>query len=839
LHTRLRRRSGTSWALFCLAFLLACPGQALATTAAPRSSEVLILGRSVSGGGNSLEAKAVLDAGLLPVIATDQTWRSLTRAEFAQYRAIVIGDTGGNSPSTFQAATDTASTWGPAVTGNQVIIGTDPVDHASSGGAGLVSAAIAFAVDKPNQTGLYVTLGDAYGDAAAGTKVPLLDGLGAQGFTVSGADCYDDAHLVARHPAVSGLTDALLSNWGCSVHEQIDTWPANFQVLAIARNRGSIFTAADGTVGTPYILAAGEELTTTGLSVTPTDGVAGIPDSYEISAHLVDPDTHQPLSGKLLRAATETTNSPIVVRSFLDCSTTLCLTNGVGEVRFSYRASAPGTHQIVVFQDDDVDDFPDVGERQVRVRVTWIQPAAGTWGPGWPHTSGSPVNLTWSYGGAHRYLGNGFQGTQNWNNAGTQVRFSRWPGSGPINVSMADATDLGDTTIAITLAADWCYACTYTNNTIYFFSQEMDKLDDFQRTYTATHELGHALGLRHLRELGLTTSTPSVMHQTWEFTKRAPYNTPQAYDIGKVNTLYGAPAPLARARWRYDADHRSYPNAEALYADAPVVITGTVRSIAPGTEDGVGTDEDGNPLPAIVHTDVQVDVGRVYQSITPLPPSITVSVLGGTTAHTRYAYEGAPPLTVGDTYALFLTPHSGKYFPLAGGAAIGTIQPDGTYVFTGELTGDQPLTLSERQLRRDAVQLPAPPPAVQTPPTVVTDRTAPIIRRARISRTKFVARSKAAKKVRFEFSLSETARVEILLERIVKTRCRNGKPGCTSTRSVGTLTRARLGTGANRIAFGGRAKGRALKPGRYQARIFAIDGNGNRSRASRVRFTIR
>jgi hypothetical protein len=502
------------------------------------TSEVLILGSTVSGGSDSLEAKAVSDAGLLPVLVSDETWKSLTREEFASYRALVIGDTGFNSTSTFQAATDTASTWGPAITGNSVVMGTDPVGHAGQGGSQVVSAAMAFALDKPNQTGLYVTLGDAYDGAAPGTTVPLLDGLGTTHFTVSGADCYNDAHLVAQHPAVSGLTDTTLSNWSCSVHEQMDTWPANFQVLAIARNHGSSFTAADGTIGTPYILAAGQGVTTAGLSATPTDGVAAVGAKYEITARLIDPDTMQPIEGSLLRAATETHSGSIVVRDFLNCSTYLCQTNALGEVVFTYSAGDRGDDEIVVFQDENMNDFPDVGEKQLRVRVSWITPLPGTFGPGWPHTSGSSLDLKWSYGGAHRYLGNAFQGTENWNEAGTHVQFSRWSGSGPINVSMADATELGDTTIAITVAADWCYACSFTNNTIYFFSRQMDLLDDFQRTRTATHEIGHALSLRHPKDSGITTSTRSVMHQTADFRGRPNYNTPQQYDIDKVNALY-------------------------------------------------------------------------------------------------------------------------------------------------------------------------------------------------------------------------------------------------------------------------------------------------------------
>ena len=57
--------------------------------------------------------------------------------------------------------------------------------------------------------------------------------------------------------ALTGITDATISNWSCSVHEAFDKWPVDFQVLAIARDIGSSSTAPDGSVGTPYILARG------------------------------------------------------------------------------------------------------------------------------------------------------------------------------------------------------------------------------------------------------------------------------------------------------------------------------------------------------------------------------------------------------------------------------------------------------------------------------------------------------------------------------------------------------------------------------------------------------
>jgi RHS repeat-associated protein len=229
-------------------------------------ADVLILGTTVTGGSTSLEAQAVTAAGLTFEIADAATWGAKTAADFASYKAIVLGDPTCGTVSAIDPATANRSTWGPTITGNVVIVGTDPVYHSfngpgSNGGPSgphtLINKGVAFAVGDPGKTGAYITLSCYYHDTAPHTPVPLLDAFVAGGFTVTGVGCFNDAHIVASSPALDGLSDTDLSNWTCSVHEAFDTWPASFQVLAIARNIGSSFTATDGSVGTPYILARG------------------------------------------------------------------------------------------------------------------------------------------------------------------------------------------------------------------------------------------------------------------------------------------------------------------------------------------------------------------------------------------------------------------------------------------------------------------------------------------------------------------------------------------------------------------------------------------------------
>jgi hypothetical protein len=80
---------------------------------------------------------------------------------------------------------------------------------------------------------------------------------------------------------------------------------------------------------------------------------------------------------------------------------------------------------------------------------------------------------------------------------------------------------------------------------------------------------------------------------------------------------------------------------------------------------------------------------------------------------------------------------------------------------------------------------------------------------------------------KLRFDLSEAATVKVAVQR------RKGK----RWRAVGTLTRAGQ-AGRNRIRFGGRLRGRALRPRRYRAVLRATDAAGNRSQAARVRFRV-
>jgi hypothetical protein len=58
------------------------------------------------------------------------------------------------------------------------------------------------------------------------------------------------------------------------------------------------------------------------------------------------------------------------------------------------------------------------------------------------------------------------------------------------------------------------------------------------------------------------------------------------------------------------------------------------------------------------------------------------------------------------------------------------------------------------------------------------------------------------------------------------------------SKRIVTLTRAKLKAGNVKIAYSGRTKSTVLKPGTYRAELRATDAAGNRSKVTRLRFTV-
>ena len=248
-------------AMFASAFIF-LTSPALAQPA-PDANSVLILS-SVNGGGRY--SAAATTAGLTVVLATDPQWAGRSTADFATFKALIMGDPtcGGTPPP---AAVANAAVWAAAIDGPILIIGTDEVFHFGQGGSTLINSGIAFVTSgAAGETGAYISL-SCYYDGAAPTVVPLLAPFGTFTASGTGGGCFNDSHIVAVHPALAGSTDASLSNWSCSVHEIFRTFPnLTFLPLAIARNIAGVgnLTFADGSNGVPYILASGGGITPVG-----------------------------------------------------------------------------------------------------------------------------------------------------------------------------------------------------------------------------------------------------------------------------------------------------------------------------------------------------------------------------------------------------------------------------------------------------------------------------------------------------------------------------------------------------------------------------------------------
>jgi cysteine-rich repeat protein len=234
---------------------------AVTASAAPDDASVLILSTTVTGGVGSLEAIGAASLGLNPIVVTPEEWATLTVADFASYRAIVLGDPNcATGTAALAAAEANAAVWGPVVSGNVIVNVTDPSLH---GRAQVSTSGIAFAADAET-TGAYISLSCYYYDAPdAGVPVPVLSGFGS--FSVKGqlgfSGCPMTSHIVAVHPALAGLTDAYLSDWGCSAHGGFVSFPTDWNVLAINLDIPSSYVASDGTSGIPYFIARGEALT--------------------------------------------------------------------------------------------------------------------------------------------------------------------------------------------------------------------------------------------------------------------------------------------------------------------------------------------------------------------------------------------------------------------------------------------------------------------------------------------------------------------------------------------------------------------------------------------------
>jgi hypothetical protein len=271
-----------------------------------------------------------------------------------------------------------------------------------------------------------------------------------------------------------------------------------------------------------FVLSATSAIVGEGVALTPADSSSQVGNFHFLTAQVQD-SAGAPIVGRAVDMdITSGPNAGTILHG---------TTNGSGRASFNYASSATGTD---VMHASFVDDSG-ATETSNDATMTWTPDVAGTFGGEWPY-NGQQLVLNYTYGGAHRYLGNVVQGAQNWNNAGTKVHLQAWPGvPEAINIPIVDV-NLSDTWWGMTLFADDCLNCGYTRNSIELNQRTLDPEPDEQRTKTATHELGHALGLEHPSEYGVSTSVPSVMWQG--LLNDHVKSTPQQLDIDHINAEY-------------------------------------------------------------------------------------------------------------------------------------------------------------------------------------------------------------------------------------------------------------------------------------------------------------
>jgi RHS repeat-associated protein len=271
-----------------------------APAAAATSPTALVLLQA--GETTAPETTVLRAAGYTVTQDTPAQWAAASTATFQGFNVLVMGDPSqGGTCSSLLPVTGTAGSnqesvgtaWQAAVNGNIAVTGTAPALPGTSGANSLITDAVGWAAQQPatgSVTGLYVSLNCEYKTAAAGTAVPLLDGvegIGTTGsLTVNGSLACTDTGTVNAQAAQAagtfgGFTSASLGTGStgfpspaCPVQEAFDTWPATFTAAGYdaASDAAKNFTASDGVTGQPYVLLGAPPAPAGTLALSPATG---------------------------------------------------------------------------------------------------------------------------------------------------------------------------------------------------------------------------------------------------------------------------------------------------------------------------------------------------------------------------------------------------------------------------------------------------------------------------------------------------------------------------------------------------------------------------------------
>jgi RHS repeat-associated protein len=272
----------------------------------------------LQGGTTAPETTALQAAGWTVDQATPAAWAADSAATFKSYAVLVIGDpsTTSSCSTSIPTTATLGTTWQSAVSGNVAVLGTAPAAAGTTAATALITASAAYAgagYTGSAGTGLYVSLNCEYKTAAAGTAVPLLNGVEgtgtAGGLTVRGSLSCSDPGTVNKWEATTAGTFGAINNnslstgaWtstGCPVQEAFSSWPAMYTPVAIdaaADATPANSTTSNGTQGQPYALL-GHPVTTATAALAPGTGGEVPPQSAATGSNPAAPGVTQATAG--------------------------------------------------------------------------------------------------------------------------------------------------------------------------------------------------------------------------------------------------------------------------------------------------------------------------------------------------------------------------------------------------------------------------------------------------------------------------------------------------------------------------------------------------------------
>ncbi|HEY7293611.1 MAG TPA: hypothetical protein VH916_01165 [Dehalococcoidia bacterium] len=165
---------------------------------------------------------------------------------------------------------------------------------------------------------------------------------------------------------------------------------------------------------------------------------------------------------------------------------------------------------------------------------------AATFGGGWDASSGAPLVITYNdttcADPTYRLIIE--DAAAQWNQTDTPAAFVRTDSTDPATVQLFVCTGFDDgpngdywgMTDLYDASGGECLQCHYAHARVFLNRAELDGEPIAVRLKTATHELGHVLGLAHPLK---TDHTPQIMRQGWNG-----YAAPQVQDIANLNALY-------------------------------------------------------------------------------------------------------------------------------------------------------------------------------------------------------------------------------------------------------------------------------------------------------------